>query len=157
MVQYGMYTESRDDISDVTELLPSGEVEVDSIKYTYSYENMVVATDRVFAFQGKEDSLPHLFQLIPNEGEKNTDYQRLLNSLNMQDSKVYEALIKTGRTIVERVESIDISKISFEDLEEKVEIDGKKYLIMYASPTVMIIGISLRENLEKRLRGRIQG
>jgi hypothetical protein len=58
---------------------------------------------------------------------------------------------------VERVESIDISKISFEDLEEKVEIDGKKYLIMYASPTVMIIGISLRENLEKRLRGRIQG
>ncbi|NLZ24309.1 hypothetical protein GX888_00975, partial [Candidatus Dojkabacteria bacterium] len=104
-----MFRDSRGEIDDITELLTSGEVEIDSVKYLYSYEEDVVATDRVFAFQEINTSSTHLFQLVPTEGEKNSDYQRLLNSLNMQDPKVYRELINTGKSLMERVEGIDIS------------------------------------------------
>ncbi len=149
-----MFRDSRGEIDDITELLTSGEVEIDSVKYLYSYEEDVVATDRVFAFQEVNTPSTHLFQLIPIEGEKNTDYQRLLNSLNMQDPKVYRELINTGKSLMERVEGIDISEISLKDLKEEVELNSSKFSVMYASPNIEMAGISMRENLEKRLKGR---
>lgn len=151
-----MFRDSRGEIDDITELLTSGEVEIDSVKYLYSYEEDVVATDRVFAFQEVNTPSTHLFQLIPIEGEKNTDYQRLLNSLNMQDPKVYRELINTGKSLMERVEGIDISEISLKDLKEEIELNSSKFSVMYASPNIEMAGISMRENLEKRLKGRVR-
>lgn len=47
------------------------------------------------------------------------------------------------------------SEISFKDLEEKIEIGGRKFSVIYAPPSVEIAGISMKENLEKKLRGRV--
>ncbi len=150
-----MYTDSRDETTDITESLTSKVVEVASQEYVYSYEDKVVATDRVFAFKEKYKPDTNLFQLIPNEGEKNIDYQKFLNSLDMEDFEVYEKLINAGENIMKGVKDLDISEISFKDLEEKIEIGGRKFSVIYASPSVEIAGISMKENLEKKLRGRV--
>lgn len=108
-----MYTDSRDETTDITESLTSKVVEVASQEYVYSYEDKVVATDRVFAFKEKYKPDTNLFQLIPNEGEKNIDYQKFLNSLDMEDFEVYEKLINAGENIMKGVKDLDIFRDLF--------------------------------------------
>ena len=141
--------------SDITELLTTGEVEINSVKYNYSYEDKVEGADRAFAYQTEFDESSHLFELVPKEGEMKA-FKGILESLDMQDPNVYESLIMVGRDLVDRVEKeIPTTETPLNFFEKEIELNGRKFGVKYASPIIKVGDMSLRQYYEKRLRRRI--
>lgn len=152
-----MFLENEEEQSDIADLLTGGTVEVGGERFEYSFEEKVVVTDRAFTIQEEKNNFSYLFSLTPREGKGQAEVNSL-KEIKMQDSQVYGVLIKEGMELMKRVESELITSASTMDLfTQEVELNGKKFSMIYHSSSIKIVGISLRENYEKRLRGRIQG
>ncbi len=85
-----------------------------------------------------------------------TTYTQILQSVNMQDPEVYQKLILTGRSIVDNVEKeLVTTETPLDFFSKEIELNGKQFVVKYASTKVQVAGVSLRDFYEKRLKRRI--